>query len=383
MNAESAQAVADAIDGRAAARPLTLDERRLVRIARACAMVSVPGPSVAALQRIDARFRRFVEDEQPTSFGAWFGGWIGLGALRRPMVQRVAAGAVLLGALGSGGTAAAGVNPLDVIQDSLGLVGSIAVNLAPKGPSASVSLVEENTPTPTGATPEASGQVVPPATTTTGVDPAAPAEPGGVAGPARPEPELTATPGTEPGLSTTPGDANTPPTSTVPGNAHPTPTPTGSPAGVPTLPGGSDVPDGAVESPPAAVPTPTKEPGSTPTASPSLTSTVTPTPAPTGTPTPAPTATATPGFQTATYLAADAGSVRLRYTASELEFVSASPQPGWSWQLEGSDGTTFKVSFERPGEEVEFEARLVGGVPQITVVTDGASDDGHDSGGDN
>jgi hypothetical protein len=85
------------------------------------------------------------------------------------------------------------------------------------------------------------------------------------------------------------------------------------------------------------------------------------------------------GYQTATYQADVAGTVTLRYSPTVLEFVSANPAPGWSAHLEGAQGNYFEVKFDRPDNEVKFEARLIGGVVQVTVTPDGGG--GHSGSG--
>lgn len=219
--------------------PPDREAAELAALARAVSGLRVPGPDRDAMDRMWARF----EDRTRRRRGAaaWLLGWAGIGSERRPLVQRLAAGAVLFAAA-VGGATAAGVDTTAALRGAGEFVVNAVRNLAPGGSGETGGDAAAPTPTPTGA----------PATPT--------------AGP-------TGTPGTGAGAGTTPTPAATAGqgSSPAPGQTAP--------------PNPSPVP---------AAPTPAATATATSTPAPAATPTATPTPAPTAPPTPAPTLPPTP-----------------------------------------------------------------------------------------
>ena len=256
----------------------------LARIARGVAGLRVPGPDAAASARMRARFSAYVEGEG-RSWRTWLLGWLGLGSERRPLVQRLAAGAVLLAAI-AGGAQAAGVT--DTVG-ALRATGEFAVN----------AVRNLDPGRGTGGDPQSSARQTGGATPTIAADatptPTATADPGGAAVSPTPAPAGTPAPA-EPGTPVPPPPTWTP----VPANpAVPPPTPTPAPAATVTpTPTRSPTPKPAPTGPPL---TGTSTPGPAPTAPGTPTATATPAPAPTSppgatlTPTPGPGIVPSPG----------------------------------------------------------------------------------------
>ncbi|GIW14933.1 MAG: hypothetical protein KatS3mg063_0786 [Tepidiforma sp.] len=230
----------------------------LARIARGVAGLRVPGPDAAASARMRARFSAYVEGEG-RSWRTWLLGWLGLGSERRPLVQRLAAGAVLLAAA-AGGAQAAGVDTAGALRAAGEFAVNAVRNLDPGRGIGGAELPVSTPPGTTGATAEADPT------------PASTPEPPGTAAPGSAAPDAAGTAAAPPGSPTqagatpAPGAGSPPAASPSAGAGTPTATATPSATATPTSPGGISLP------PPTA----------------------TPTPPPTGTPTPPPTATPTP-----------------------------------------------------------------------------------------
>ncbi|WP_322819300.1 hypothetical protein, partial [Tepidiforma sp.] len=94
----------------------------LAAIARRIGGLAVPGPDAAAMERMWARFE---ERTRRRRGAAWLLGWLGLGLERRPLVQRLAAGAMLLAAT-AGGAQAAGLD----VAGAARVAGEFVVNAA-------------------------------------------------------------------------------------------------------------------------------------------------------------------------------------------------------------------------------------------------------------
>ncbi len=143
--------------------------RALASLAGAIAALPLPEPEVERIARVRARFRRYVERYQRPRRRDGFLGWVGAGPRPRPLVQRLAAGAILFAAVFSGGAAATGESPLALMDRAADFALNAGRNLLPHG--------EPGTPTPP-ATPTA-----PPATPTP-----TSAEGAGATPPATPDP---------------------------------------------------------------------------------------------------------------------------------------------------------------------------------------------------
>ena len=94
----------EVIDGRVLAGPAHGEVAALARLARSCGRLADAGPDPAAMDRMLVRFRGHLRDEGSQPAAAWLAGWAGLGARPRPLIQRLAAGSVLLVAAGGGAT---------------------------------------------------------------------------------------------------------------------------------------------------------------------------------------------------------------------------------------------------------------------------------------
>lgn len=93
------------------------------------------------------------------------------------------------------------------------------------------------------------------------------------------------------------------------------------------------------------------------------------------TPTPSPGPAEPGGVQTDSFRAGIAGSVTIRHSPTSLEIVDVAPSPGWSYSIEYEEAQSCKVSFEREGHEVEFQAHLEDGI----LVTNSTGSDAEES----
>lgn len=223
--ADDWDALQDAIDG----RPPDRETAELAALARAVGRLQVPGPDQPARERIWARMEARMEGRRGGPV-AWLLGWAGLGSERRPLVQRLAGGAVLLAAA-VGGATAAGVDTTGALRGIAEFGASAVRNLAPvRGGEGGTS--------DGGATAGPGESATTPGTQT-------PSHGSGTATPARTPPTPGAG-GANGGPTGVAGAAQTPtPTMVTPTPTVPTPTPT-----VPT--------------PTPTVPTPTPTPSPTP-----------------------------------------------------------------------------------------------------------------------
>lgn len=242
--------------------PVGAEAAVLAAIARRIGGLAVPGPDAAAMERMRARFEERTRRRRGAA--AWLLGWLGLGLERRPLVQRLAAGAMLLAAT-AGGAQAAGLDVAGAARVAGEFVVNAARNLDPGRGVGGDSPFAEGTRTPSGSP-------------TAGVTPSPEADPTPGAG-SSPEPPAAATP--------SPGQAGSGawPLAGTPA-ATPSLAATPSPAATPTpdsdddddrTPETGDGSDSAASWPP---------PFALPPLGPSATPTPQPTPQPTATPTP-------------------------------------------------------------------------------------------------
>jgi hypothetical protein len=157
--AVSAELLDDLLEGRTSTFGQESPEATLVALAARCRELTVGGPTPDVSLRLRGRFDALITG------GArrWWQGWVG--PAPRPLVQRMAAGFVLLAASGGGASAATGVTPREFVTDAAGFVNSVAQNLGPRGDSS------EPVPSPSPSAspspqPSAIGTQTPPATTT-------------------------------------------------------------------------------------------------------------------------------------------------------------------------------------------------------------------------
>lgn len=251
----------DLIEGRLAYASPASEASQLVRLARQCSTLRIPGPDRAAESRMRGRFSAVLENDrrQQLGFGV-FHGLPGVPALR----HRIAGLALTIAVAGSAAGYTTGIGPIDAIEGIAGLARSLVLNLTPGG-GEPVAEVGTSTATPTTA----------PAGTRTATP---------IAGEARQSiPPGTVQPTTTPQSTTEPGENTaTDPTSTPPAQSPAAATSTPAPT-APTTP----TPDGAGDDDGSAEPgqPPPPEDGAPP---------VGPLPDPDGTASPPPGATPAP-----------------------------------------------------------------------------------------
>lgn len=258
----------------------------LVRLTRRLFSLQPAEPSTDASRRMSNRFEAVMAGERPNRFGAWLP--FGSPATARPsLVQRFAAGALFLSAVGGATSVATGISPAEAARATVRIVASATANLAPHtfvqeltSPDPTPASTDQAPNTALAAGPDQSAATTPdPAGTP--VPGAAPSDPGsgsttGTTTPKTGTPTPTATPA-QPAL-VPPGSLGATPTQPTHGPAAPTATPPSNPPIAPT-----------------ATPSPTKTPTPTTTASPSPSTTATPTGTATTPPSATPTATPTHG----------------------------------------------------------------------------------------
>ncbi len=280
----------------------------LVRLAGRLGDLRPPGPSIEATQRMSERFEALMAGEKRS----WLAGWLTFGASRgsnsgqRPsFVQRMAAGALVVTAVGGTTSVVTGVSPAEAARATVQFVASAAANLAPHTVLNDFEITTDPPPTANnpgataqasgtartdGSTPEPGGTPVPGAAPANGSKPGATPSSTPDASPTHtPTPKsgssVTLTPTTTPQNS--PGQGDFAPTATSPNPASVSRTPTKPPVFLP--PGTPDTPEPTE----TATPTGTPTPGATNTPTPSPTATGTPTS--TRTPRPSPTSNDPPG----------------------------------------------------------------------------------------
>lgn len=201
----------DDVESALGGAPVGGEVAALAAIARRIGGLGVSGPDAAAMGRMWARFEERTRRRRGAV--AWLLGWLGLGLERRPLVQRLAAGAMLLAAT-AGGAQAAGLDVAGAARVAGEFVVNAARNLDPGRGVGGDSPFAEGTRTPAGSP-------------TPGVRPTA-ADPTPEAG-AQAEPTAAATPSPGQAGSGAPPQAGTPPVTPSPAatpTAQPTVTPT-------------------------------------------------------------------------------------------------------------------------------------------------------------
>jgi hypothetical protein len=257
----------DLIEGRLGFSPATNEASELVRLARQCSALDIPGPAPAAVSRIRVRFAAVLENDQRGQLGFGpFGGLPGLPALR----HRIAGLALTIAVAGGAASYATGIGPGDAVEGIVGLARSLALNLTPGNgdpvpevgaSTATPATVHPGTRTPTPLA-SAAEPTLPPET----ADPAATPEP--TTGPEQNSdaaPESTqpaeapaaATPAPSPAATTPdapddgddgPDPAQPPPPESVAVPDGPIPTPDAPPPSLAPIPEPTSVPNGDGES---------------------------------------------------------------------------------------------------------------------------------------
>jgi hypothetical protein len=137
----SPELVHEVIEGRVFAS-FGSPEGELATLARACRALQVAGPTPMAEERVRSHIRALAA-QGSSEPGPWpFG---------NPLVERLAAGALILGLLGGGASAATGVTPAEFARESTVLVRSLIVNLDPRNGGTEDAPAPE--PTPSAAAP--------------------------------------------------------------------------------------------------------------------------------------------------------------------------------------------------------------------------------------
>lgn len=190
----------DALSRRTLAAGLEIGE--LVRLADMAGSLPFPGPDGAARARMTTRFDDYITGRSRPGIAAWIAGWMGVGPRPRTVVQRLAAGGVILLASASSASAATGQTPIGIATGIASFAENLIHNLAPRPDDTSVPLATAtSTPSPAPTltpTPTATPTPPPPAAATTSPSntPEA-ADDSGTAGQApRAEPSATPTPPT-------------------------------------------------------------------------------------------------------------------------------------------------------------------------------------------
>ncbi len=296
----------DALEGRTVLGASHTEAAGLVRLATAVRRLEPAGPGPAARARMRADFEQVMAGRKRRPFAVLLP-WIGAGGQPRPLVQRLAAGVMLVAAAGSAGTAAAGSNPVDATVAVVRFAENLVVNLNPNrenhlttptptqepggerglGVASTSAAQEESDNNSTGPT------VTPSATPTPAVNLGA----AGVVG------DGATDPGTQGGNEGSPrteqpaGDDSraTPAAAPTQNGASATPSPSPTPTATKTPTPGTTPNPGATSGPPVLAPTP----GDSGAASPAASATPSPSSTPhddheDGTPTATPTRTRTP-----------------------------------------------------------------------------------------
>jgi hypothetical protein len=136
-----------------------------VALARRLPTLAPAGPDAAAISRLRTRLRETLNVGWRKRTAGWLGSWVGAGAIPRALTQRLAAGFLLLGALGSGAAGATGSSPADWASDAGDLGQNLIVSFDPGNggntdgaavPTPTVTTTPPATPSPVAtATPSA------------------------------------------------------------------------------------------------------------------------------------------------------------------------------------------------------------------------------------
>lgn len=340
----------------------TADALEQVAAVRTLRLPSTPADAHARLQRQIETLTA-----TPTSSRPWWmlGSWFGAGPFPRPLAQRVAAGALMLAAAGSGASVATGIAPAELASRIGDFGGALIANL---GPGGSGFIAAAGPGADESATAVAMSPV--PSQSPDGSSQAAAATP--LAGT-----QMTSGAGVSstPEPSTTPvAGAGQPVNNQATGTVSPAATLAGStpvlgatlaPTSPPSLPAtqgpGTSTP-APLTATIAIAPSPTATPPvPSPTSSPVV---PTPTNAPTAAPTPSPTTSPAPD-QVQTYSVAEAGSVTLRLSGGSLTIVTISPAAGWTATID--EQSPPEIDFRSGDQRWRFSAQVEDGSIRTSV----------------
>lgn len=328
------------------ASPAALEER-LRRL-------TLPGPSPDAAGRMEARFTRMVDAGDPGPLARALA-WFGFGTTGPRLSPRMAAGALLVLAIGGTASTAAGVSPLTVAARAGEVARSVVTNLDPTSGD-DAALAPAHTPT---ASPEASRSP----------DTASSTAAAHTSTPEQTRPEQIRTPQPSPSA-----DSGTPDTGTSGGgttgavtSGSPEPTEPPDPTETPEV---TATPEPGETVHPSETPDSTETPEPTDTPDATATPESTKMPSPTATSTPEPSPTSTPG--TGIYPAGSGGSVELARAGDEdLVIVAVVASPGWTVDIEQQSGKKVEVVFKSDGQEIHFTAKVVSGEIEVTIDSHG------------
>jgi hypothetical protein len=121
----------------------------LVAMAARVRELAPAGPDGLASARLRGAFEARMAAPVLPGWLRWIGSWAGSGPAPRPLLERLAAGVMLVGLAGGGAGAAAGNSPLEVATGTVQFVESLVTNLDPRDAGNSGATPNTTTPTPT------------------------------------------------------------------------------------------------------------------------------------------------------------------------------------------------------------------------------------------
>lgn len=143
-----ADALQEALDGVSPAGT-SPEIREAVMVAGRLPGLLPSGPDAAASERLTAGFEKQLQRAAPPRWARVLAPWVGAGPVPRPLVERMAAGAMVLGLVTSGGSTVATGDPLAFGKGVADFAGNVVVNLSPSnGPGEGAQPTPEASATP-------------------------------------------------------------------------------------------------------------------------------------------------------------------------------------------------------------------------------------------
>ncbi|MGE5596124.1 MAG: hypothetical protein ACM3S1_08830 [Hyphomicrobiales bacterium] len=152
----------EALEGRGRLSP---ELRALASVAAMVRELQPAGPGVAATARLSAAFEARLTRQPAAGWWRVLAPWLGAGPAPRPLVERLAAGVLVIGLIGGGGGAATGHDPLEIADGAASFVQSAVRNFDPRDGSGTPGI--DVTPSPSSSpspTPSPSATPVPSST---------------------------------------------------------------------------------------------------------------------------------------------------------------------------------------------------------------------------